>query len=119
MENGDKFINPNQICSIKSCLKDKTARYVYKEEKVRGFWFMKKIYPAGFYKTILCDSYGIISKEEILKNKNLIIENNTVYYKPYLEITMSNGKNYSVFFENEKELNTFALRLGDFPWVKV
>ncbi len=46
-------------------------------------------------------------KHEILYNKNLYVEGEEVFYKPHIEIRMSNQTVHLKFFNTEKELFDF------------
>lgn len=102
--NVDK-LNVSQICSVKSFINVECNNYEYLKERKLFFWVTRK---EGFY-------YGwgfrsdktYITIKEIEKNNKLLCDGETVYYKPHIEIRMSNQSIHDKYFETEKELNDF------------
>ncbi len=108
MENITK-INVAQIVSVKVNLKAINKNYEFRETCVSSFLWIKKTYYEGFYQK----SYGLggdinVSKEFILENNNnLYIENNIIYFKPYITVRMSNNTIYQLYFESVEALEGY------------
>ena len=97
-------LNLEQICSVKSYVNAINNEYTYKEAiKFLSFCIRKE----GFYYTFSIMGSGIVPVEEIEKSGMFIAKDKKVYYKPHLEIKMSNGDIHEKFFETEKELHDF------------
>jgi len=100
-------LNASQICYIKSFVNCECKHYVYKEEiKVLGIVFRKK----GFYFTMVLRGDPYRTVEQIESEGVYIIEGKVVYYKPHLEIRMSNQQTVNYFFDTEYELEEFMSR---------
>lgn len=61
----------------------------------------------GYYWILTIGEHEYMSVEEIEKGGRLICKDKCVYYKPHLDIKMSDQKTYTKFFETEKELQEF------------
>ncbi len=96
-----------------------SVRFEYREEFYTYFFWKKKIYQAGFYGTMLHETTGMLTNEEILDNKNLYIKDKLVYLKPHLFITMSNKQTCKYFFKSEEELKSFVIEKGIDKWIIV
>lgn len=97
-------LNVGQICSVKSCINARCHYYEYKKlKKIFYFWTRKE----GYYSTISMDAGRVLTVEEIEAEGNFICKNEKVYYKPHLEIRMSNQNIYKKYFETEIELKEF------------
>jgi len=112
-------INVSQICSITSYLKRRNPWYIYKKSKrVLFFWNRKE----GYYNFGWLDSDVYTTIDEIeKKNKHLYCEDDNVYYKPYVEIKMSNGDEFEKNFETKEELYLFmeCEDLKKVVWIKL
>lgn len=92
------YFNVNQISTVRKCEKLKHDDLFYDAGWSR--WIFKK--EAGFYYR------GIRSdiRVDISDYKNAVVENNTVYHKPHLEITMTNGKTYNQWYDSLEDLES-------------
>lgn len=97
-------INANQICSVRSFVNTKCKFYKYKSEiKILGIVFRRE----GYYYTMTLHGDEYITEEEIISDGTLFCEGEVVYYKPHLEIRMSNQENRTFFFPNQYGLEMF------------
>ena len=88
-------LNVNQIVSIKTHISEICFYYEYKKKrKYFSFLFPKE----GFYDKCTMGSPIYKTNEQIEGSKKLFIVNNNVFYKPHIEIKMSNGCIYNKFF---------------------
>lgn len=110
-------LNVSQICHVKSYIGEKCNFYTYREAiKLFGITLKKEGYYWVF--SICGDIYTPI--EEIEKD-GYCIKNRQVYYKPYISISMSDGKVYRKHFESEHELLNFmeSPLMDDINWIKL
>jgi hypothetical protein len=103
-------LNVSQICSIRTFRKAPYIYLAYEPEK-RYLFFWKR--PAGFYGVwptheAKCYTEEMVNNGEY--NKNLYVDGGVVYYKPHVEITMSNDRKHTWYFQTEEELDTFLKR---------
>lgn len=99
-----KRLNVSQICSINAIIKEYWTHYQYRKElKILGIIIRK----GGFYNIYSLTGGDYITNETILKNSNLFIEDNQVFYYPHLEIYMSNQQRHIIFFNTVDHLNTY------------
>ena len=97
-------LNVGQICSVKSIINSYCNYYQYKKAKrIFFFWLQKE----GYYNTMPLEEHQYMTAEEIEKDGRYICKDERVYYKPHLEIKMSNKNVYEKYFETEKELQEF------------
>lgn len=102
-------LNVQQICSVRSRLNCYSTAYLYKKAKrILFFWRRKE----GFYFMRTISSPYIVTKEDIEKDGKLFCAKDkngeeTVFFKPHLEIRMSNGNIYEKYFETEEALIQF------------
>jgi len=104
MENQTR-LNVEQICSTKTYLKTKHLRLRYREASTQFFGLIKK--KAGFYSTSSYDD-RCYTLEEFEGSTKYYVEDNVIYYKPHLEISMSNGKYFEKYFETQDDLKEFV-----------
>lgn len=97
-------LNAGQICSVKSYTNSYCRYYVYKESKKFLFFTIRK---EGFYYTMTLHGHEYTTVEEIEKSGQFVCRDKKVFYKPHLEIKMSNGEVYEKYFETEQELKDF------------
>jgi len=100
--NVDK-LNVSQIWSVKSFIKVECNNYEYLKERKFLFWVTQK---EGYYRGWISDR-KYCTKEEIEAGGKLFCKDKTVFYKPHIEIRMSNQTIHNKFFDTEKELNDF------------
>ncbi len=97
-------LNVGQICSVKSYINSYCNYYQFKKaKKIFFFWLRKE----GYYYTMTLGEHIFMTIEEIEANGNFICKDERVYYKPHLEIKMSNQNTHEKYFETEKELQEF------------
>jgi len=95
-------INTSQICSVKSYVNLVNERYRWKPEiAFLGVVFREEGY---YYRTI---GEEFMSIKEIEKTGYYTCRDQKVYYKPHLEIKMSDGKVRVVYFNTEQQLVDF------------
>jgi hypothetical protein len=99
-------LNVNQITSVRSYLKLADHLYVYKKKRKFLFWTREE----GF-----CNSWSAYAlfpdmfyKEDIEKSGKRICVGDTVYFKPHVDIRMSDGCVVTKYFESEEKLTEFA-----------
>lgn len=104
-----EIINCNQIAKITVHYKKVNSEliYIYEPKKILDK-ILKKIglFKPYFKKRFYPDKV-IINKDFIdqyLDNNNSYMEDNIVYYKPYLKIFLSNGTIEKLFYENEEDM---------------
>lgn len=98
-------INTEQICTIRVYKKALHNYYEYREQKsFFGFVTQKE----GFYYVYALTPY-LVSVDYILEheNNNVFVEGKEVFFKPHVEIKMSNGSIYTKYFETRQELDDF------------
>lgn len=99
-------LNANQICSVQSFLRATSNMFTYKKAKtILFFWEQKEGY--YFSHSIYGDNDNPLEIKEIEKDGQYICKDGLVYYKPHLEIKMSNGSTHEKYFNSEKELLDF------------
>lgn len=81
--------------------------YVYKKERKFFFFIISK---GGFYYDPIWGAAKLTTKEEIESEGELYCEGNKVYYKPYIEIVMSNKREHSKIFQTEAEMLAYTNR---------
>ena len=98
-----KHINESQITFIKTFLKLKYDWYYHvKEIKFFGFTIRKEGFRSNF---------GSFQSKEYFNSGNTYVENNTIYYKPLVEIYTSDGKVHTKYFEDEHYLQLFISKI--------
>jgi hypothetical protein len=113
-------INIKQICSIRKFEKIENDKFVWQNRRKKSL-FCKERKEGFYYADWYYNGTFFITEEEILKNKNLYIEDYVVYYKPFLKIKMSNGESYRKYFDLVEDMNDFIhYRLKiEFPLISV
>lgn len=96
-------LNSQQICTVKSFINCVCPYYSYKQASGILFWKIKE----GFYWTLTLGGPEYCSTESIESEGDFIIKGQQVFYKPQLEIRMSNGQMIKKRFETETELFDF------------
>lgn len=83
-----------------------------KEKKVFGFTLRKE----GIYEMI-----GLYDKWRFNENlpNNLYLENEKIYYKPYIVICMNDDSKIEQWFENVDDMNNFVDKLPNKGWLKI
>ncbi len=112
-------LNTAQICSIKVFPKSINLSYEYARARTFLFYFKRQ---EGFYYTYGIRSPKFMTKEEVeADNKKVYCERGYVFYKPHVEIKMSNQHCYTKFFEAESELNEFmkSPEIVNSTWIDV
>jgi hypothetical protein len=95
-------INVDQICVMRVHRKT-PHRYIEWRSAFKIFGIT--LSQEGFYYVFVGSEYRSI--EDINSDCRLRIEDKTVYYKPHVELEMSNDRTTTVWFENEAELDAF------------
>jgi len=105
-------VNPQQICFVRSYFKSRCRWYEYREE---SGWIWKD--PAGFYDCTGLTPY--LADKQVEQNKCLYVEDKIVYYKPHVELIMSNKEIIEKYFNTEQELLDFMNNepMNHIPWV--
>lgn len=98
------FINTEQVCKISKYKNSICYRYRYQPYKKTWFSTQKE----GFVKRLLSSKFYTF--DEIDKER-YVIKDNKVYWKPFLELTMSNGEVVSKYFETAEELEKAFIEL--------
>jgi hypothetical protein len=110
------LINPEQITNIKVWEKKVNLNWHFTIRNINTIsnFFRKllgmtllKTTQIGYQTTCDIDDMLFTEKEVLANNDDCYIENNVVYYSPYLTINLSNGKYYTKEFENVESMNTF------------
>ena len=100
-----KYINRDQICTVRTFSKTQCHWYFYQKE-IKGFWHKQK---EGFY--CMWD-HNLYTAAEVIKCKHdgipVFIEDNLVYYKPHLEIRMSNQSMHRKIFETVEDMMKYV-----------
>lgn len=94
------FYNPSQVCRVAVFKKLRDTSLSYDEGGI-------------FSKPRFKDFLGVtVNPEKVLeKNKNLYMEDNKFYYKPHIELYLSNKHTVVLFFESEKGMNDYLGKL--------
>lgn len=105
------LINKDQICTVKVYEKLPYDWYEWKEGR-------KGLFPRreGFYFTRTLGTPIFTPIEDI--GNNFIIEGKKVYYRPHVNIQMSNGNTHSKFYNTIEQLHTF-MASEDMSHVKI
>ena len=95
------------IARILKRYKTRAKRYSYSPAKTI-LWFWKQ--PEKF----VFDSFGTTdyTREEILKQKDILVEGNVVYIKPHVILVMSSGDNDVRYFQTDAEMEAFVDNLN-------
>lgn len=106
-------INAQQITLIKIYYNAVCYKYDYLEEIKKTFWTSGR--EAGFYHWY---DDRIRSIEE-LEEDNCIIIDKKVYYKPHVEIYLSDKNKHEYFFDSKEELDKFMEKpeLKNINWI--
>ena len=97
-------INVAQIVSVKSFVNYTSTRYIYKKAKrICLFWKQKE----GFYYTFTIGSPIFESKESIEKSGICYCKDEKVFFRPHIEIKLSDGSTREKYFETKEELEAF------------
>jgi hypothetical protein len=106
MEKNIIKINVQAVTHIVIHPKEKQFDWYFQHGKKRRFLPDIK---EGFYELDLFgDKKCVTSKEVLDSDKNIYIENNTVFYKPYVVIFLSSNKQLTKFFETKEEATDFV-----------
>jgi len=100
-------INPNQICSIRVHEQLAHRFFVfYEEKKFLGLTTRKE----GFYYTALFENNYYTNEviEELYPN--CFIGGMSVFYRPHIEVHMSNKQIHTKYFESIDEMHEFLNR---------
>lgn len=97
-------LNVGQICSVRSIINHRNKDYIYRKYKKR---FILPDIKEGYYDTYVLGDYVFTPKEKLEATRIYFLKDEKVYYKPHLEITMSNGYAHDKYFETEQELFDF------------
>ncbi len=118
-----KKINVEQITSVQSFLKQPFNILGWYDFKPKSFWSKER--KAGFYYMDWANFNGDlvrIHEQDIPKKyKNVYVDGQVVYHKPYIVITLSSGDKTTVDFDSEYELNQFmqSPEMRGINWVAV
>lgn len=106
-------INVSQIAYVKIFRKVIDRSWQFIPEK--KFWFHTR--KAGFRLSPNFDS-GIWTPEQIENQNNLrFVEGENVYYKPHIELHMSDGSQQNKWFKTVEELEKFLLDYSGSNWI--
>lgn len=111
-------INVAQIVSVKSFINYISTRYIYKKAKrICLFWKQKE----GYYYTYTIGSPYFESVESIESSGCFVCKKEEVYYKPHIEIRMSDGSCRTKYFETKEELEVFMQtdEMKNITWIKL
>lgn len=98
-------LNIDQICSITVYEKTVERGYEYRKAKTL-FGFQTS--PSGIYYVRTFGSPYRVPEEIIpILYPTLYVEDNVVYFKPHVEIRMSDKTKYEKYFKNKQELEAF------------
>lgn len=113
-----KKINTSQICSVTVFINSRCLHYTYKESRKFLFFTLTK---EGYYYLFDLGGPTYVTVESIEKSGELICRDKKVFYKPHLEMKMSDGSVYEKFFETEDELRSFLNTdtMKGIKWVEV
>ena len=110
-----EFINVNQICSLRCIPLRKSNSYKYIESKTRKSLFGKVWSTAeGF------DYYDTFySIKELENSPELIVKGTAVFYRPYIEIKMSNQQAHNKKFDTNEDMFKFIFnsKLTEVDWI--
>jgi hypothetical protein len=108
-------LNPEQVATFKVYEKATYNFYEWRDQiKILGIVFQKP----GFYWTFSIKGAEYKTNDEVLKDERLLIVGDKVVFKPHVEFTMSNGKEYSKYFESIDLLNNFLRDIGN-SWINL
>jgi nitrous oxide reductase accessory protein NosL len=109
--------NPKNIVKIEVNYKEENNTYKYSSEK-RLFGVL--ITPEGFINGYDISNYPNSAKCVLENNTHCYIEDNKVYYKPNVEIHMSDGRKDCLWFETEGKVKEFIKQEGFFEvnWIE-
>ena len=111
-----EIINCNQIAKINVHYKKVNIEliYIYEPKKILDK-ILKKIGKfKPYFKIRFYLDKEIINKDFIdqyLDDNNSYMEDNIVYYKPYLTIFLSNGTIEDIYYENEEDMRDEIIRI--------
>ena len=116
MENIIEIINYNQIAKIDVYYKkvNRELIYIYEPKKILDKILKKIGLFKPYFKIRFYPDKVIINKDFIdqyLDNNNSYMEDNIVYYKPYLKIFLSNGTIENLFYENEEDMRAEIIHI--------
>lgn len=116
MENIIEIINYNQIAKIDVYYKkvNKELIYIYEPKTILDKIIKKIGLFKPYFKIRFYPDKVIINKDFIdqyLDNNNSYMEDNIVYYKPYLKIFLSNGTIENLFYENEEDMRAEIIHI--------
>ncbi len=113
-------LNKEQICSVRTHVKLRNKWYSY-DDPTTLFGF--KVSNGGWHDIVTIGGKQYQTKEQIEKSGRLIcdVEQMKVYFKPHVEIRMSDGSEYEKFFETESDLNEFMSSedMKNINWIKL
>lgn len=99
-----------QIKSVKIVDKRHCTDYIWKEERTKNAWpFDKKIGP-GFVEYYYENNISEERLEILKKEYDYLIEDNKFYYKPYVEVDMTDNSGYVKRFNSIDECNEYYIR---------
>jgi hypothetical protein len=103
MTNKSTRLNTDQINVMYIHPKTPCKYYEYRKAKRFLFWKWKE----GFYFTYAVTEYHVPNELISVKDKNLYYEGEVVYYKPHVDMRMSNENLIQKYFETVRELEEF------------
>lgn len=106
------LINKNNIVKIFVYLKKQSSSYYYHKKDT---WFDKA---SGIYLLQYFGKDTYIGDENQLKscNSHLFLENNVIYHKPHIIVSLNDESSHEVYFDDPKEIDIFLKQneLNDF-----
>ena len=100
-------INVQQICSITRRDKAINDSFRYIEAYTTKSWFRTKMYEGRFIRNGVFDHSDITVEEILRNNSDCYMEDNKIYYYPYLFFRMSNGGSFTKNFKTVEALEEF------------
>lgn len=115
-------LNTQQICSVKKVINQKNTYYVFREQKHNKFLgFTTSVVKEGFYELVHLSLKFIGTEQQLLEyDKEVIVIDKQVYYKPHLKFTMSNKEVWHKFFNSIESLNgyLYSSELESVKWIQ-
>ena len=103
-----KYINKEQICSVKVQLELLHHDYEWHNEKRFLGFVIKKEGFRHYFDGYISAYNGVFDENRILEmSKNVIILHHKVFYKPHLDIKTSDKETHTIFFEKASFLHNF------------
>lgn len=96
-----KYININQICSVRGRFIRLNDSYHYIKYRPKKGFFSKEVKEGIYHWGDYCSNSRFYDQDDIFR------KGNKVYNYPYLEFTMTNSKSHSHYFKSNEEMMEF------------